>query len=398
MRGMVGLFTGVGLLVAPGPAHAEEAPAVQTEQVQTEQVQTEQAQTQREVLPTLLPAVELGHGIPRIDLRGFGHVQYQASWFDPDLGPDQSTNSFVNGGVDLFITSQIAEDVSFLAETVFEFEEGGENVLDVERVFLKYEYNDALNIGAGRGHTALGYWNEHYHHGTWLQTTTDRPLMYRFEDDGGILPVHFVGVTASGRWKTGLGSLSYVGTVANGRGDITDDIQLVEDLNDQKAVGLLARFEPASLPGFGAGVSTYFDKIPDNPAPSDGTPPRLRSMTEQIYGAHVFYMGRRLEVLAEFSAILHDLRGDTSHLDHYGVYALVAYRVAEKWKPYYRYDLLSIDEGDPFYQGLAEDDERHTVGVRYDFRTFLALKAEYQHSHLRSGSENYGVIQASFAF
>ena len=47
-----------------------------------------------------------------------------------------------------------------------------------------------FNVSIGRGHTAMGYWNQTFHHGKWFQTTTDRPAIYRFEDDIGILPVH----------------------------------------------------------------------------------------------------------------------------------------------------------------------------------------------------------------
>jgi hypothetical protein len=52
-------------------------------------------------------------------------------------------------------------------------------------------------------HTPLGYWNQYYHHGAWFQATATRPEMYLFEDDGGILPVHEIGIEASG--TAGLG-------------------------------------------------------------------------------------------------------------------------------------------------------------------------------------------------
>ena len=346
----------------------------------------------------LLPALDLGFGIPKLSIRGFGHAQYAASFLDPDGGSSNSMNNFANGGVDVFITSQIAEDVSFLNEIVFEFGEGGENILDVERVFLKYEHEDWLHVGIGRGHTALGYWNQQFHHGTWLQTTTDRPMLFDFEDDGGILPIHFVGIEASGRIKTKPGVFSYSLGVSNGRGDIVDSVQLVEDATDSKAVALMGRFEPSPVPGFGVGFSAYIDRIPDNDTPSDGSGPRPRSTREQIYSAHMFYVRRKVEALAEFTVILHEPSGSPSRFEHYGGYVLLAYRCSTKTKPYYRFDILVIDRADPFYSGLVEDKRRHTVGVRYEFRKFVALKAEFQHVDSDSGRENTGILQASFAF
>jgi hypothetical protein len=54
----------------------------------------------------------------------------------------------------------------------------------------------ATNVVVGRFHSAIGYSNTAYHHGTWLQTTTGRPLLFQFEDQGGILPIHNVRLTA----------------------------------------------------------------------------------------------------------------------------------------------------------------------------------------------------------
>ncbi len=345
----------------------------------------------------LSPAIATGLGIPKLKIRGFGHAQFQAERIDTQAEANDWENNFANGGVDLFITSQIAEDISFLNETIFEFGEGGENILDVERVWLKYEYADWLQIGIGRAHTSLGYWNQHYHHGTWLQTTTDRPIAYNFEDEGGILPVHFVGIEASGRVKTGVGAFSYNIAVANGRGDIVDSVQLVEDLNDNKAVMALVRFEPSCLPGLGFGANAYLDEVPDNATPGDGSLPRP-STKERIFGAHLFYIYDKIEAIAEFTAILHEPEGSGARYENYGGYALVAYQLMPRWKPYYRWDFVDTDADDPMFFSLIEDTDRHTAGVRWDLRTFVALKIEYQYADTDSGSSHASIAQASFAF
>ena len=48
-------------------------------------------------------------------------------------------------------------------------------------------------LEVGRFHTDIGYWNTAFHHGLWLQIPVERPHVLRFEDDGGLVPVHWVG-------------------------------------------------------------------------------------------------------------------------------------------------------------------------------------------------------------
>jgi hypothetical protein len=56
-----------------------------------------------------------------------------------------------------------------------------------------------LDIDAGRYHTDLGFFSANYHYGNWFATTVRRPLLFNWEDRGGPLPLHNVGLTASGR-------------------------------------------------------------------------------------------------------------------------------------------------------------------------------------------------------
>jgi hypothetical protein len=341
---------------------------------------------------------------PTLSLRGFGHMQGDWDRSAPRTGASHdSTTHFTNGGVDLFLTSQISDRLSFLNETVFEFGEDGANILDVERVMLKLDLRDSLSAAVGRGHTALGYWNQHFHHGTWLQTTTERPIIYRFEDDGGILPVHFVGLELSGTLDLAQGSLSYIANLANGRGNIADSVQLVEDRNDSKMVSFMASYEPAE--GMGLGFSVLRDEIP-----GDATlgVERARTIDEMIFGPHLWYSQDPIELIAETLFVKHDDHTSRTDFTHNGGYVQLAYRLGEV-TPYYRYDFLNMESGDPFFFDYAggvqvgpleevEDTVMHTLGLRYEFATYLALKAELRSASAKSQRDTAGTIQASFAF
>ncbi len=185
------------------------------------------------------------------------------------------TNSFALGQLNLFVTSDISEKFKFLGEIVFE--SGPDNFynvpggrrnefgVDVERYLVQYSYNDYFNLAAGRYHTAIGFYNTAYHHSTWFQTTTGRPLLFEFEDSGGILPIHNVGLSASGRIPSGALGLHYVAEIGNGRasrqplGD--EPVQNVVDENNYKAVNLALFARPESIRGLQIGFSGYHDKL-----------------------------------------------------------------------------------------------------------------------------------------
>lgn len=330
---------------------------------------------------------------PKLNIRGFGHLQYDFSKAQNSDNTVDETNHFTNGGVDLFITSKVAKKISFLNETVFEFGTNGTNTLDVERVLLKYELSDKLNIALGRGHTALGYWNEHFHHGTWLQTTTGRPTIYKFEDDGGILPVHYVGLEFSGILDAPGGTVSYVSNVANGRGTIGDEVKLVEDNNDSKMVGFMFTYEPAAILGLGLGLNVITDKIPAKA----GTADRGDEIDETISGAHIFYVQDPWEILLEAQNVNHFNHATDLRDESVGGYGQLGYKIG-KYKPYFRHDWLRVSDRDPFFEGLVEDESSNTLGLRYELSTFNALKFEYRHIDQDNAQKNEATVQSSFAF
>src|SRR5262245_29563842 len=108
---------------------------------------------------------------PRFNLRGFTNVDFSGR--GGDLPPDDTAGktAFALGQFDLYMVSKLSDNISFLGEAVFELDEQQEFAVDVERLQIDYHWSDALRLKLGRGHTALGYWNESFHHGKLLQPT-----------------------------------------------------------------------------------------------------------------------------------------------------------------------------------------------------------------------------------
>lgn len=331
--------------------------------------------------------------LPPIRLGGYANVNYL---YRDEVGRGQGgdENHFALGEFDLFFVSKLSDRFSALAELVFEFDSDGTTVVDVERLLIKYDHRDWLSVAAGRGHTPVGYWNRAYHHGTYLWTTIDRPVIFEFEDEGGILPMHFVGLEASGTYDMGHSLIGYSGTVSNGRGRSTDSIQLTDDLNKSKMVIFSPYWRPSALSGFEVGGNILWDDIPADP---DATPARDEDLDEIIAGGYVIYQGTSLEFFLEGQYVRHQHHG--TNYESGGGYVQAAYAFGA-FKPYYRFDLQEVDSEDPFYldDPEARDTREHTVGLRFDWTSFLVLKAEYRRRDADGNHANIIATQVAVRF
>src|SRR5581483_2283037 len=163
-----------------------------------------------------------------------------------------------------FMSSKLSDRLSFVSELVVGSDPTNEWGLDIERLQLTYKRNKYFEISGGRYHTAIGYYNTAFHHGTWFQTATGRPFMYFFEDRGGILPVHSVGVTTSGLVPgTGKFGLHWVAEIGNGRSSspLGQPVQNFLSDKNHKDLNLTAYIKPEWLRGFQAGGSYYRDRM-----------------------------------------------------------------------------------------------------------------------------------------
>ena len=141
-------------------------------------------------------------------------------------------------------------------------------------------------------------------------------------------------------------------------------------------------------------ASAVFDTIPPDPATDLE---RLRS-TSASGAAFVAFQGNRLELLTEAFSITH--RDTTTGIEwtSRGGYAQAAWSFG-RWKPYYRFDRLDRDESDPYYPVTLEDIDKHTVGLRVDPWSRVALKLELGRARIAGGSPfTAAAVQAAFTF
>jgi len=338
---------------------------------------------------------------PALHFRGFGDVDFAAT-------DDKGTHSGFNmGQFILHVSSPLSEKVSVFGETSFTAQTTPTATVynvDLERLLIRYDYNDFFKISFGRYHTPINYWNTAFHHGLWLQTTIARPEMIRF--GGRFQPVHFVGMQVEGNIPSGPLGLGYTAGLGNGRSGNIARPGDGGDFNNNRAwiANLFAR--PAALNGLQVGGAVYGDMVTPSPALTGN--PQFR---ELITSAHVVWAKETPEFLAEFAHVRHRNIVTQQEFNNSSAYAQVAYRLpgaAHKWKPYYRFEWSNINPSDPLFTvgaafqpaPVVNDLTGSTVGVRYDITSLAAFKGEYRHTSRRATDPvvNGFFLQTSFTF
>lgn len=374
---------------SPGPPKAEEPSAVKNAE------------------DTGMDTMDAGMGgqtisvpyVPELKIRGFGDVR--AFVADQNLGVINSNpgepipsnqagrSTFALGLMDLFVTSKIDDQFSYLAEIGFEADPATNDIgVDLERAQISFTPSDSFSVSAGRTHAMLGYYNTAFHHGTWFQTTIDRPRIFEFEDSGGPLPIHNVGVSAMGKVPSGSLGLHWLAEAGNGKqsysleATATPANVLADHTGKSTNLGFFLR--PDKLNGFQTGFNWYqatlvpvVSSLPGYGTPQFAFPNAVSNYKQNIFVSHIIYTPPRFEFMVEDAEIRDLPRGSNRPLYTSGGYAQIS-RSFGSSRPYVRYQWLNPNFNDPNNAWVGRW-VGPTVGYRRDLNTFVALKLEYSH-------------------
>ena len=334
------------------------------------------------------------HELRGIQWRGFGEVDYKVlNQRTPELGTygfvPGSRGNFYIGDFDLLLTARINDKASVLSEIAFGEGEAQTFGVDLERVLFNYDYNDHLRMSFGRYHTGIGYYNRAFHSGTWLQTTADRPLVMEFAHDGGVLPTQAVGLSFTGSIPSGRLGLNYIAEYGSSDTHLQNLAEAGiddEDNGNHVNVGLFAR--PESIPGLQIGGSIYHDRIKDRSHESEA------SLGQTIVNGHIVYIRHGIEFLNEGFLIRHAYQQSSTVYNMPAFYSQISKQLAHI-RPFFRYQYINANP----VGFLSDVALRHgpSLGARYDFNDFIALKAQFDHT-IRKGQPDLNGLHLQLAF
>lgn len=330
----------------------------------------------------------VSHALGPVQFRGYSDVDYGRAWFEklPSGGLKGSTNSFNIGDFDLFVNTKISEHWSVLGEMLVTSDFTNTFGVEIDRLLFSFRPSERFNIAFGKFDTALGYYPGEFHRATYFQSTTGRPVMYSDEDNGGILPIHSVGLTATGLLPSGKLGLHWVAEVANGRTFTGESpIQNFVDDGNGKAVNLALYVKPEGLRGFQAGFSVYRDNLHQ-----DGV-----AIGETIVTGHVVYAGSKLELLNEASILRHKIDGTSLLYTSVTGYTQASYRFG-KLRPFFRYDYQNTPASDPLY-GTFGRTNGPSFGINRHLSNYVVFKLQYGWLEQR-GRPSANDLQSQLAF
>lgn len=358
-------------------------------------------------LEMALTGTRLSRAGLRFSLNVFGitGVGVGQNMFYEPLGPGGSPTtrfSFLATDLDLLIGARLTENIQALSEILFESEpESNSVIFDVERLEIRYRSGRHF-VGLGRTHVDLGYWNNAYHHGYWLQPTINRPRSIRFEDQGGLIQAHAIGAVAGTGFALGGGAINISAGVSNGRGDLPGSVQVVTDNNIAKALTLKIESDGIGSPFLRFGLSGAVDWIA--PASAAVRPVLPEQEIFQAMGnAFISYRGPALTVLSEAYLLQHSAQGQVWR--SVAAFAVISYRFGIV-SPYAAFDAMFVPGNDPFFHPTTMPTETPPltrvidpiVGLRLAFGNWNALKFEYRPTYIFDSSVLLHTFAAQWGF
>jgi len=372
------------------PAAASPAPGQAATPGTTESARVEALAQQLDQLETA--NASRGTADTGVPLHGFADVGVSThNPINADL------KGFNVGNLDFYLTPRLSDRGRALFEMNTEVSGEGSVGVDLERAQIGYQLADQATVWLGRFHSPYGYVNTALHHGAWVNNSLRRPGFLQFEDSGGIVPAHTVGLWLTGAPRVGLGKVQYDAYVGNSQ-------QIIDGVLDMRNAGnthghlivggrLGYLFNAGAAEGLTLGVHAFSAHIGDNALPANMT----RVLT---YGGYAVYDTDQWENIAEVYLFDNEDLSGTSGKHHSNAgFVQLGYRAS--WGvPYARYEYTSLDQADNYFGAQASGYSYHrsALGLRFDLSPDAAVKLEFADTQLTDRSrDQYGAGLMQYA-
>lgn len=308
---------------------------------------------------------------------------------------NSSSPYFRGGPLVLFVTNQITEKVSVAGEMNLHYMAATGAEMELERMYLKYDWKPALAFRVGRMYSPIGYWNSSYNFGLVLQPNISRPRILNPTHDGGFIQTRETGLQLEGE-NLGAARFFYRMLFANGIGKngglqgvpyaLGKNLSYTMQLGIEPADGLQISAS-ASINQQDAGSSTqYTDQL---------VPEKMKTL---LIAASLSYMNieKKGEFIAEYFYNQHDY-STLADKALSGAIVYAGYKATSKIVPYVFVELLQFPDDDPYYPAVNEytgqkymDTDEYNLGIRYKASANLVLKLEGAALYQKDFDWSYG--------
>ena len=329
-------------------------------------------------LSFFLLVISLAGSVQAQELRGF---MYLYGEMGGDYFSDEKLINFRIGQIDLLSSLSFGRAEGYLELVV-------EEMIDVERLYLGYNFHKLFTLRVGRFHSPVGYFTREWHHGLYLMPTIRRPLIIEFEDFGGPLPIHSIGFEAEGYTEIGEFKPGYIINV--GTGNLQFCASPFWDLDKEKTfIGKLFVKREFGEVGVSLGYDPFRIKKESMTmhAHAGHAPPEMQMQEETvetrfrnfILGGNISYnnSGGLIALLEGF--LLRDLESKKSG---WGGFLILSYHVfglelIYSIRPYLQIGTFDWQDGNPYFEKLQAKLKEEGEGGGYAARNLFNKHIEY---------------------
>lgn len=307
---------------------------------------------------------------------------YAHPGFDYFNNPSQNSSSpyFRGGPLVTFISSQITEKVSVAGELNMHYMAATGAEMELERMYVKYDYKSYLNFSVGRLYSPIGFWNVNYNFGLILQPNISRPRILNPTHDGGFIQTRDIGLQLGGD-NIGKAGFFYRVLFSNGIGRNGGLLGVPYQLGSQLSYTVQLGIEPVE--GLRISFSGVLNDLPagsltqfDSPVPE--------AMKSTLLSASISHMSfdRKFEFIAEGYSNEHSYNTQPNK-SLTGAILYMGYKANSKVVPYFFAEFLDFPNADPYYPALNPytnqiyvSSNEFNLGLRYHITSNLVLKGE----------------------
>ena len=309
-------------------------------------------------------------------IRFYGHPG-----FDFFSNSKQNSHSayFRGGPMILYVTSQLSDKVSVAGELNLHYMSTTGAEVELERMYLRYQWKDALSFRVGRMYSPIGFWNMNYNFGLVLQPNISRPRILNPTHDGGFIQTRDIGVQLEGE-NIG-GAFFYKVFISNGIGRNGGLLGTPYALGEKLAYTVQLGVEPVE--GLRISVSGVLNQLPAGSL-SQFDVPVPQKMTSQLISASISHMSidKKFEIVAEYFNNTHNYSSLEDKQLNGGI-LYMGYRAWPKLTPYFFAEFFDFPSNDPYYPSVNVytgqpyvSSSEFNLGLRFRALSNLVLKGE----------------------